>query len=88
MFLRCYFKLILIPVKCSFKTYLKCCNSFPLSIVDKFATETLNFVSVIGDCVAPVPAEVTQSADQAKMKLISQLNQEVFSVKTAFRSSQ
>ena len=51
-----------------------CCNSFPLSSVDKVTTGTQSFVSLIGNVAAWFSAtpDITKFADQVRMRLISQ----------------
>ena len=66
-----YFCLIFIQV--ILKPDFNCCNSFALSWVDKVTTGTESFVSVILNFVSPFVEEITQSSDQFKMRLISQL---------------
>ena len=53
------------------KPDFNCCICFALSWVDKVATGTQSFVSVILNLVAPV--ESNALSDQFKMRLISQL---------------
>ena len=50
-----------------------CCYSFVLSWVDKVTTGAQSFVSVIANFIVPVAEEVTQSAEEVRMRLISQL---------------
>ena len=47
--------------------------NFTLSCVDKVTTGTYGFVSVITNFPAPVELVITQSLDQAKSRLTSQL---------------
>ena len=44
-----------------------------MSSVDRVTTETRSFVLVTANFVAPVAAEITQSSDQVRIRLISQL---------------
>ena len=58
-----------------FNPDFNCCNSFAISSVDKVTTGTWSFVSVIANFAAWFAAalDVTQFADQVRMRLISQL---------------
>ena len=61
--------MIIVPVNCAFKSW------FAFSWVYKVTTETSSFVSVIADIVAWFAAalDITQFAEQVRMRLISQL---------------
>ena len=50
-----------------------CYRNFVLSWVDKVTTETWSFVPVIAKAVTLSPLEITQFADQVRIRLISQL---------------
>ena len=56
-----------------------CCNSFALSQVDKVTTAAECFVIVSGNVIACLVAAfgITQFADQAIMRLISQLTNDI-----------
>ena len=77
----CYFWLIFILVNCLLlKPDFNCCNIFALLWVDKVTTDKVtSFASVIVIFVAwfaTAPNNVTQSAEQVRIKLISQLVKE------------
>ena len=75
-----YFWLIFIISNCSFKTVLNRktmqFNSFA-SWINKVTTGTKSFVLVIVNFIAPVAEEITQYADQVRMRLISQLTKSI-----------
>ena len=55
------------------KPDFNCFYSFALSWVVKVTVGTKSFACVILNFVAPVPGEITQSPEQDKMRLISQV---------------
>ena len=59
------------------KNDFNCCNCFALSLVDKVTTGTESFLSVIVNFAALVGEEIIQSADEVKMRLISQLIKDI-----------
>ena len=55
------------------KPDFNCCNSFALSWIDKVIAGKDSFACAILNFAIPVAEEITQSSDQVKMRLISQL---------------
>ena len=55
-------------------------KSFSLSLVDKVAIGTYNFVSVTANFLSPVELVMTQSLDHVKIRLTSQLINGISSV--------
>ena len=55
------------------KPDLNCWSNFGLSWVDKVTTRRYNFVSVISNFLLPLELVITQSLDQVKIRLTSQL---------------
>ena len=50
-----------------------CCSNCALSWVDKFTTGTQRFVSLVVKAVTLLPSQITQFANQVRVRLISQL---------------
>ena len=75
--LRCCFWLISIQNNYTFESWF-----FALSWVDKVTTETESFVSVIANVVSCFAGalDITKFADQVKMRLISQLINDILGV--------
>ena len=67
------FKLIVL-----LKPDINSCNSFALSWIAKVTNGTQSFVSLIAHFVTTVATEITQSAGQANMTLISKSTQEFY----------